>query len=168
MLLFNFFSAYHIIHACYEKSKLLNQSLNFFCGNEYFKCVIHGKVYMKLSVKAWEENYLKAKKGTLSLSFNCVKPSVGVPFCYRLSWERIRRVISLTIYDFRQVHLESVRNIMLSQVKTFDRHYYWNFVFHQSRYDIEICFPGYLQPTLLFSELTIFLLTVHVLSTVKF
>ena len=27
---------------------------------------------------------------------------------------------TLTIYDFRQVHLESVENIMLSQIKTFD------------------------------------------------
>ena len=85
---------------------------------------------MKLPVKAREKNYLMAKNiGPRFLSLNCVKTAVGVPLCYRLSLEGIRRVIYLTIYVFRQVHLESVKNVMLSQVKTFYRHFYPNFVF---------------------------------------
>ena len=67
--------------------------------------------------------------GTHFLSLNCVKIFVGVPFCYRLTLERIRRLRYLTIYDFREVHLESVKNVMLSQVKTFDEHFNWDFVF---------------------------------------
>ena len=74
------------------------------------------------------------------LSLNSVQTSVVVPFCYRLSVERFRRLRYLTIYDFRQVHLESVENVMLSQVKTFDRLFHWNFAFYQSQYNIENCF----------------------------
>ena len=61
--------------------------------------------------------------GPRFLSLNCVKTSVGVPFCYKLSSKRNRRVRYLIIYDFHQVHPDSVKNVMLSQVKTFDRHY---------------------------------------------
>ena len=50
------FSAYDIIQARYEQIKPLKWSLNYFCGNEYVKYVIDGKVYMKLSVEAREKN----------------------------------------------------------------------------------------------------------------
>ena len=50
-----------------------------------------------------------------------MQTSERVPFCYRLSLERIRRVRYLTIYDFHQENIESVKIVMLSQVKTFDR-----------------------------------------------
>ena len=56
MPLYDHFSAYHIIQAGYEQNKPLKWSLNIFCGNEYFKYVIDGKVYMKLSVEAREKN----------------------------------------------------------------------------------------------------------------
>ena len=58
--------------------------------------------------------------GPLFLSLNCVQTSVGVPFGYRKNLEKIRRMRNVTIYDFRQVHLEPVKNAMLSPVKTFD------------------------------------------------
>ena len=54
------------------------------------------------------------------LILNCVKTSVGVSFGYRRNLEGIRRMRNVTIYDFRQVHLEPVKNAMLSPVKTFD------------------------------------------------
>ena len=54
------------------------------------------------------------------LSFNCVQTSVGVPFGYRKNLERIRRMRNVTTYDFWHVHLEPVKNAMLSPVKTFD------------------------------------------------
>ena len=44
-----FFSAYQVIHTWCELNGPLKRSLNFFCGNEYFKHVIDGKVDMKLS-----------------------------------------------------------------------------------------------------------------------
>ena len=43
------FSAYQVIHTWCEQKEPLKRSLNFFCGNEYFKHVIDGKVDMKLS-----------------------------------------------------------------------------------------------------------------------
>ena len=58
----NFFRAYHVIHAFCEQNKPLKWSLNYICGNEYFKYVIDCKVYMKLSVRAREKNFFKAKK----------------------------------------------------------------------------------------------------------
>ena len=42
------FSAYQVTHTCFEQNEPLKPSLNFFCGNEYFKHVIDGKVDMKL------------------------------------------------------------------------------------------------------------------------
>ena len=53
-------------------------------------------------------------------SLNSVQTSVGVQFCYRLCLERIRRLRKFTIYDFRQVHLVSVKNVMSSHDKNFD------------------------------------------------
>ena len=44
-----FFNAYQVIHTWCEQNEPLKRSLNFFCGNEYFKYVIDGKVDMKLS-----------------------------------------------------------------------------------------------------------------------
>ena len=111
------FGTYQVIHYWCEQNKLFKGPLSYICGNEYFKYVIDGKVYMNLSVKAREKNYFKAKNFAPFLSLNCVKISVWVPFCYKLSLLRIRRVRNLTIYDFRQVHLESVKNVMLSHVK---------------------------------------------------
>ena len=43
------FSACQVIHAWFEQGEPFQRSLNFFCGNEYFKHVIDGKVDMKLS-----------------------------------------------------------------------------------------------------------------------
>ena len=39
-----------------NKIKQLKRSLNYICGNECFKYVIDGKLYMKFSVKAQEKN----------------------------------------------------------------------------------------------------------------
>ena len=50
------FSAYDIIQARYEQTNPLKWSLNYFCGNEYVKYVVHGKVDMKLSVEARVKN----------------------------------------------------------------------------------------------------------------
>ena len=46
----------------------------------------------------------------------------------------------MTIYDFRQVHLESVKNAMLSPVKTFDLLFNMKYVFYQSQINTENCF----------------------------
>ena len=43
------FSAYQVIHTWCKQNEPLKRSLNLFCGNEYFKHVIDGKVNMKLS-----------------------------------------------------------------------------------------------------------------------
>ena len=43
------FSASQVIHTWCEQNELLKRSLNFFCGNEYFKYVTDGKVDMKFS-----------------------------------------------------------------------------------------------------------------------
>ena len=48
------FSAYHIIQAWCDQNKPLKRSFNYISGNEFFKYVIDGKVYMKRSVKARE------------------------------------------------------------------------------------------------------------------
>ena len=47
------FSAYQVIHTWCEQNEQLKRSLNFFCGNEYFKHVIDGKI---------DFNNFKAKK----------------------------------------------------------------------------------------------------------
>ena len=73
---------------------------------------------MKHSVKAREKNYLKAKNGPIFFSLNCVQTSLGLPFCNGLSLDCIRRLRNLTIHEFRQLHLESVKNAMLSQVQS--------------------------------------------------
>ena len=62
------------------------------------------------------------------LSLNCVQTSLGVPFCYRKSLERIRGMRNLAIYDFRQVHLEPLKNAFSSPFKTFDWLFYRNYV----------------------------------------
>ena len=74
------------------------------------------------------------------LSLNCVKISVGVPFGYKKNLERIRRMRNVTIYDFRQVHLEAVKNPMLSPVKTFELLFNRKYVFYQSQIDTEKSF----------------------------
>ena len=43
------FSAYQVIHTWCDQSKPLKRSLNFLCGNEFFKHVIDCKVDRKLS-----------------------------------------------------------------------------------------------------------------------
>ena len=48
MLFLTLFSAYQVIQTCCDYNEPLKRSLNFFCGNEYFKHVIDGKVDMKL------------------------------------------------------------------------------------------------------------------------
>ena len=74
------------------------------------------------------------------LSLNCVQTSVGVPFGYRKSLEWIRRMKNVTIYAFRQVHLEPVKNAMLSPVKTFDRNFNRKHVFYPSEINTDISF----------------------------
>ena len=44
---------------------------------------------------------------------------------------------NMTIYDFRQVHLEPVKKAMLSPVKTFDLLFNRKYVFYQSQIDTE-------------------------------
>ena len=65
-------------------------------------------------------NFRQKNFGPYFLSLYCVPTSVGVPFGYRKNLERIRRMRNVTIYDFHQAHLDSVKNAMLSPVKTFD------------------------------------------------
>ena len=43
------FSAYHMIRTWCEQNEPLKRSLNFFCGNQFFKHFIDGKVNMKPS-----------------------------------------------------------------------------------------------------------------------
>ena len=74
------------------------------------------------------------------LSLNCVQTSVGVPFGYKKNLERIRRMRNVIIYDFRQVHLEPVKNAMLSPVKTFDLLFNRKYVIYQSQIDTENSF----------------------------
>ena len=103
--------------------------------------------YMKLFVKAREKNYSKATKFwcPFFVFINFVPTSERVPFCYRLILERIRSVRYLTTYDLHQVNIESVKKVMLSQIKTIDRHFSINPVFYQSQYFIENWFLRYLQ-----------------------
>ena len=49
-----------------------------------------------------------------------MQTSAGVSFGYRKNLERIRRMRNVTIYDFRQVHLEPLKNAMLSPVSLID------------------------------------------------
>ena len=65
-------------------------------------------------------NIKQKKFGIFFLFLICVQTSVGVPFGYNKNLGRIRRRRNVTTYDFRQVHLEPVKNAMLSSVKTFD------------------------------------------------
>ena len=44
-----FFSSYQVIQTWCEQNEPFKRLLNFFCGNEYFKHVIDGKVDIKLS-----------------------------------------------------------------------------------------------------------------------
>ena len=52
---------------------------------------------------------------------------------------------NMKIYDFRQVHLEPVKNAMLSLVKTFDWIFYRNYVFFQSQFQSDNWLWRYLQ-----------------------
>ena len=79
------------------------------------------------------------------MSLNCAQTSVGLPFGYRKSLEKIRKMRNVTIYDFRQVHLEPVKNAILSPVKTFDCLFNRNYVFYQSQINTDNCFWSYLQ-----------------------
>ena len=72
-------------------------------------------------------NFRYKKFGPPVLSVNCVQNSVGAAFRHRKSLERIRRMRNVTIYNFRQVHLEPLKNAMLLPVKTFD----WLLIFLQ-------------------------------------
>ena len=42
------FSAFQVIHTWCEQNEQLKRSLNIFCGNEFFRHVIDGKVDMKI------------------------------------------------------------------------------------------------------------------------
>ena len=76
----------------------MKRSLNYFCGNEFFKYVIDSKVHMKFSVEDREKNYFKAKNfGPHFFSLKCLQISVGVAFGYKKSLERIRRMRNVTI-----------------------------------------------------------------------
>ena len=65
---------------------------------------------------------------------------MGGPFDYRKNLERIRRMRKVTIYDFRHVHLEPVKNAMLSPVKTFDCVFNRISVIYESQVNTENCF----------------------------
>ena len=135
------FSAFDTIHAWCEEDKPLKRSLSYFCGNEYVKYVIDGKVYMKLSVGAERKINLRQKNfGPTFFVFKLSEISVGVPFVYRKNLERIRRMRNVTIYDFRHVHLEPVKNVMLFPVKTFDWLFNRKYVFYQTQVNTDNCF----------------------------
>ena len=61
MFFMSFFSAYQVIHTCFDLNEPLKLPLNLFCENEYFKQINDGKDDMKLSEKAREINNFKAK-----------------------------------------------------------------------------------------------------------
>ena len=90
-------------------------------------------------------SFKQKKFGPSFLSLNSKQVSLGEPFRYRKDFERIRRMINVTIYDFRQVHLEPVKNAIFSPVKTFNWLFYRNYVFQQSQYNTDKCFWWYLQ-----------------------
>ena len=50
MLLYDFFSAYQVIHTWCEQNEPLKRSLNNIFGNEIFKYVIEGRSDMEVSV----------------------------------------------------------------------------------------------------------------------
>ena len=95
--------------------------IELFYGNGYVKYLIGCKVYVNSSVEDREKNHFKAKYfGPHLLTLNCVQTPVGLSFGYRKSLEWIKRMRNVIIYDFRQVHLEPVKNAILLPVKTFD------------------------------------------------
>ena len=135
------FSAYDIIHACCEQDKPLKWSLNYFCGNEYVKYVIEAKFIWNFPLRTERKINIRQKIfGPFFLILNCVQTSVGVSFGYRKNLERIRRMRNVTIYDFRQVHFEPVKNAMLSPVKTFNWLFSRKYVFYQSQINTDNCF----------------------------
>ena len=70
-------------------------------------------LYETFSLRPKRKIVFRQKKiRTRFLSLNCVQTSMGVLFGYRRSLERIRSFRILNIYYFRQVHLESVKNVM--------------------------------------------------------
>ena len=90
-------------------------------------------------------SFKQKKFGPSFLSLNSKQDSLGEPFRYRKDFERIRRMINVTIYDFRQVHLEPVKNAIFSPIKTFNWLFYRNYVFQQSQYNTDKCLWWYLQ-----------------------
>ena len=135
------FSAYDIIYAWCEQNKPLKWSLNYFCGNEYVKYVINGKFIWNFPLRPERKiNFRQKNLGPHFLILNCVQTSVGLPFGYRKNLQRIRRMRNVTIYDFRQVHLEPVKNATLSPVKTFHWLFNRKYVFYQSQINTDNCF----------------------------
>ena len=103
MLFLTLFSAYQVIHTWCEQNEPLKRSLNFFCGNQYFKHVIDGKVDMKLPER--KNNFKRKNFGPCFSSLNCGLASVGVPLCYRMNFQGIGRLRKVTVYVFRQVQI---------------------------------------------------------------
>ena len=64
--------------------------------------------------------FRQKKIGPHFLSLNCVQTTIWAPLCYRKSLEQIRRMRNVSIYSFRHVHLEPLKNAIFSPVKTFD------------------------------------------------
>ena len=83
---------------------------------------------------------IKQKNWNIFSFLICVQISVGVPFGYKKNLERFRRMRSVTIYDFLQLHLEPVKNAMLSPVKTFDWLFNRIYVFYKSQVNTDNCF----------------------------
>ena len=101
------FSAYQEIHIFCDYNEPLKRSLDFFCGNEYFKHVVDGKVDMKLSDKAREKKKFLGKKKFKPFFSSLIRvlASVGVPLSYRMTLQGIGRLSKLTAYVFRLVHV---------------------------------------------------------------
>ena len=120
--------------------------MNYFFWNEYVKYVIEAKFIWNFPLRTERKINIRQKIfGPHFLILNCVQTSVGVSFGYRKNLERIRRMRNVTIYDFRQVHLEPVKNAMLSPVKTFDWLFSRKYVFYQSQINTDNCFWWKLQ-----------------------
>ena len=80
---------------------------------------------------------------------------MGAPFGYRKSLERIRRMRNVNIYNFRQLHLEPLKNAMLSPIKTFDWLFSRNYVFFiKLNLTLKIVFDGFCNIIMFQSEWT--------------
>ena len=95
------FSAYQVNHTRREQNEPLKLSLNYFCGNEYFKHFSTVKLIWNFPIRPERKIFLRQKNfGPYFFSLNSVLASVGVPLCYRMSLQGIRRLRKVTVYVF--------------------------------------------------------------------